>query len=134
MSSKLPPGIHSVFKERVVLSVRAPEGNSERAGLMRKLVEEMAERKATGHLNDWIVEALLERMVSQAANAKHGMTSACSGAACQPGEGRAVEQSQPVERVLPPAHAAEHGDGVDTLVAATATTPKAMPSGLKGVM
>lgn len=134
MSSKLPPGIHSVFKERVVLSVRAPEGSSERAGLMRKLVEEMAERKATGHLNDWIVEALLERMVSQAANAKHGMTIGWSGAACQPGEGRGGAQSLPVERVLPAVQAAEHDDGVDRLVAATTATPKTMPSGLKRAM
>lgn len=62
MARKAPNGIHSEFRERMFLTVRAPEGNSPRASLMRKLVEEMTERSGTGHLKEWLIEALLDRV------------------------------------------------------------------------
>lgn len=55
------PIFHSEFRERILLTIRAPEGDSQRAVALRKLVAEMNERYATGHLTEWLVETLLEK-------------------------------------------------------------------------
>jgi len=55
------PVFHSEFRERILLTIRAPEGDSQRAVALRKLVAEMNERYATGHLTEWLVETLLEK-------------------------------------------------------------------------
>lgn len=62
MSRMMPQGVHSEFQVRMSLTVRAPEGSSPRAALMRKLVDEMTERNETGHLREWMIEALLDRV------------------------------------------------------------------------
>lgn len=138
MARKAPTGIHSEFRARMAVTVRAPEGDSMRALQMQRLVQEMAERHASGHLIEWMTSALLDKVAREMAF-EQGINipnprSQWSGAASQPREGRGVEQSQTVERVLPAVQAAEHDDGVDRLVAATTATPKTMPSGLKRAM
>lgn len=115
MTSQLPTGIHSIFKERVIISVRAPEGSSARAVLMRQLVEEMTERKATGHLNDWMVEALLDRLANDMARGGHGGPKPVQierrpEAASQPVEGNSAEQVHTTVVPIPQA-AVEQGGG-----------------------
>lgn len=58
---------HSEFKERLVIKIRAPEGDSPRAIALRMLVGEMNERYATGHLTEWLVETLIEKKAREVA-------------------------------------------------------------------
>lgn len=96
MARKAPNGIHSEFRERMFLTVRAPEGNSPRASLMRKLVEEMTERSGTGHLKEWLIEALLDRVARDSLQAE----SVPNAIALFGSQGRGAESLGPAQPVM----------------------------------
>lgn len=97
MSRMMPPGVHSEFQARMSLTVRAPEGSSPRAVLMRRLVKEMTERNETGHLREWMIDALLDRVARDSMQAEQAFYRGAS----QLPEGGAgeliVPAGQPVE-------------------------------------
>lgn len=57
--------IHSEFRARLVLSVRAPLGNHASAVQRQELVSQLAERHSNGCLNEWIIEAMLDRIANE---------------------------------------------------------------------
>ncbi|MDU4254476.1 hypothetical protein [Pseudomonas sp.] len=54
---------HSEFSERFLLTVRAPEGDSFRAAALRRLVAQMDERYQTGQFKEWLIDAMLDKML-----------------------------------------------------------------------
>lgn len=54
--------IHSEFRCRMLLSVRAPKGDDPQAKLAQDLVRELEIRHVMGTHNEWIIQALMDRM------------------------------------------------------------------------
>lgn len=141
MARRAPTGIHSEFRERMLVTVRAPVGDSMRSVLMRRLVAEMAERKTSGHLVEWMVGALLDRIAKDVALEQGLQVSSINAmqldAASQPGEGQGESSSHQVvsmihnkasqeREVLEPAGSTEPA-------APAAVAKKPLPQGLKAM-
>lgn len=142
MSRPLKSTIHSEFRDRVTLVVRAPRGDAPRARLMQDLVEELRARHAIGSYLDWVVDAMVEKFAREQA-----LQSAGAGAAmalvAQPLatatqrvpaadiEDRAepVRREQPADRVeVMPQHAPE---AREIRAGSNAPTAPRIPAGLR---
>lgn len=115
------------------LTVRAPEGDSPRAILMRKLVSEMKERNETGHLREWMIDALLDRVARDSLPSEHvAYPSAAIQAQAGGSElvGPAVQPEK--ERAKGQAEQAVREPSVET-GSSTATRSVPLPKGLRAM-
>jgi len=62
MASRSKAKIHSEFRARTRLIIRAPEGSDPRSLLMQELVQELELKHNMGVHQEWIIESLLDRM------------------------------------------------------------------------
>ncbi|RRV31746.1 hypothetical protein EGJ86_19435 [Pseudomonas sp. o96-267] len=144
MARRAPTGIHSEFKGRIALTIRAPEGDSVRANLLRRLVGEMEEHHQTGHLIEWVREALLERIAREVRAEQGVVLVEQAGAAIQPGVGRAESPKpravEPVRETVVPTPIRPHVSGASDGAAEPDaenddedTAPARLPAGLRSM-